>query len=30
MPLLEVNNLDKTFASDGRTVTAIDQVVIVD
>ena len=25
-PLLEVTNLDKTFASDGRTVTAIDRL----
>ena len=26
MPLLEVQNLDKAFAADGRTVTAIDQL----
>src|SRR5258708_36018815 len=26
MPLLEVTNLDKTFASNGRTVTAIDRL----
>jgi NitT/TauT family transport system ATP-binding protein len=28
MPLLEVNNLDKAFSSDGRTVTAIDKLTL--
>ena len=28
MPLLEVNNLDKAFVGDGRTVTAIDKLTL--